>query len=170
MKKYSPMKVAIVNGSGNQKSKPVNYICSIEDIIKFKTQIRERKIHLQLSIDFSALLASKRNTTYNHNEILGALTEIKNSIICLHISSVQPQTRGYAKSVTLSNDIDTYFINKYKYPVYDDFYTVLSAIFNDNQKRFFIPKNISSDTELENLIDNLLRSGFSFCNGGLQDE
>lgn len=170
MKKHSPMKVAIVNGAGNQKSKPVSYICSIEDIIKLKAQLRERKIHLQLSIDFPALLSSKRNTTYNHNEILGALTEIKNSIVCLHISSVKPQTRDYAKSVTLNNDTDTYFINKYKYPVYDDFYTVLSAIFNDNQKRLFIPKNVSSDAELEGLIDNMLRSGFAFCGGGLQNE
>jgi len=170
MKKYSPLKVAIVNGSGNQRSKPVSYICKIEDIIKLKAQWRERKIRLQFSIDFPALLASKRDTNYNQNEIFGALTEIKNSIVCLNVTNIKPQTRNWPKSRTISEDTDVYYLNKYKYPVYDDFYSMLSSTFNDNQQRYLIPKNISNDAELEILIDNLLRSGFAFCGGVDQNE
>jgi len=170
MKKYSPMKVAIVNGSGNQKSKPVSYICTIEDIIKLKTQLRERKIRLQFSIDFPTLFVSKRDTNYNQKEIFGALTEIKNSIVCLNIANVKPQTSNWPRSRPNSDDKDIYYLNKYKYPVYDDFYSMLSATFNDNQQRYLIPKNISNDTELEILVDNLLRSGFAFCDGGDRNE
>lgn len=170
IKKHSPMKVAIVNGSGNQRSKPVSYICTIEDIIKLKAQLRERKIRLQLSIDFPALLASKKDTNYNQNEIFGELTEIKNSIVCLNVTNVKPQTRNWPKSRTINDDTDVYYLNKYKYPTYDDFYSMLSATFNDNQQRYLIPKNVSNDAELEILVDNLLRSGFAFCGGGDQNE
>lgn len=43
---------------------------------------------------------------------------------------------------------------------------MLSLTFNDNQHRYLIPKNISNDAELEILVDNLLRSGFTFYGEG----
>jgi hypothetical protein len=169
MKKYSHTKLAIVNGAGNQKSKPSSYICTVEDILKFKSLLRERKIHIQFSIDFPSLMSTKRDTSYNHNEIFGALTGIKNSIICLNITDVQPQSRSWPKMRTIGDDTDVYYLNKYKYPTYDDFYTRLSAMFNDNQQRYLIPKSIKRDVELETLVDNLLRSGFAFCEAGEQN-
>lgn len=169
MKKYSPMKIALVNGSGNQKSKPSSCICTIEDILKFKSLLRERKIHIQFSIDFPTLMATKRDTNYNQNEIFGVLAGIKNSIICLNITDVKPESRSWPKMRTIGNDTDVYYLNKYKYPRYDDFYTMLSAMFNDNQQRYLIPKNITNNIELETLVDNLLRSGFAFCGTGEQN-
>ena len=169
MKKYSPMKSAIVNGPGNKKTKPISYISTIEDIIELKSQLRERKIRLQFSIDFPTLFASKRDTNYSQNEIFGALAEIKNSIVCMSISCVKPQTRSWPKSRTIGDD-PVYYLNRYRYPAYDDFYSMLSVTFNDNQQRYLIPKNISNDAELEILVDNLLRSGFAFCGGEFQDE
>lgn len=166
MKKYSPMKIAIVNGAGNQRTKPSSYICTTEDIIKFKSLLRERKIHIQFSIDFPALMSTKRDTSYNSNEIFGALTEIKNSIICVNVTDV---ARSWPKMRSIDADTNAYYLNKYKYPTYDDFYTRLSAMFNDNQQRYLIPKNISNNTELEGLVDNLLRSGFAFCEAGDQN-
>jgi len=170
MKKYSPMKIALVNGSGNQKSKPSSYICTIEDILRFKSLLRERKIHIQFSIDFPTLISTKRDTSYNQNEIFGALNGIKNSIICLNITDVKPQSHTWPKMRTISEDTDVYYLSKYKYPTYDDFYTMLSSMFNDNQQRYLIPKNITNNTELETMVDNLLRSGFSFCGTGEQNE
>jgi hypothetical protein len=169
MKKYSPMKIAIVNGSGNQKTKPPSYICRMEDIIGFKAQLRARKIHIQFSIDFPALMAIKKDTKYKQSELLGALSEIKNSIICLNITDVVPQLRTWPKMRTIGDDTDVYYLNKYRYPTYDDFYTTLSATFNDSQQRYLIPKNIASNAELETLVDNLLRSGFSFRGAGEQN-
>lgn len=170
MKKYSHMKIAIVNGSGNQRTKPVSYISTIEDIIKLKDQLRQRKIRLQFSIDFPLLFASKRDTNYNQSEIFGALIEYKNSIVCLNITNVTPKTRNWPKSKTMSDGTDVFYLNKYRYPIYDDFYSMLSVTFNDNQRRYLIPKNIANDDELEVLVDNLLRSGFGFCSGGNSNE
>ncbi len=169
MKKFSPMKIAIVNGSGNQKAKPPSYICRIEDIIQCKAQLRARKIHIQFSIDFSALMAIKRDTSYTGNALFGPLTEIKNSIICLNVTNVTPQLHHGPKMRIIGNDTDVYCLNKYRYPTYDDFYTMLSSTFNDNQQRYLIPKNIASNEELEALVDNLLRSGFSFGEVGDQN-
>jgi hypothetical protein len=174
MKKHAPMKVAIVNGLENQKSKqkpkPISYLNTIEDLIKLKVQLRERKIRLRFSIDFPALFASKRNTHYSQREVFGALNGIKNSIVCLNITNVKNQESFGPKYKEISEDHDVYYLNKYKYPSYDDFCTILSATFNDNQKRYLIPKSIANDACLEELVDNLLRSGFAFCDGGEQYE
>lgn len=169
MAKHSHMKLAIVNGSRSQKSKPSSYICTVEDILKFKALLRERKIHIKFSVDFPSLMSIKRDTIFSHNEIFEALTGIKNSIICLNITNVKPQSRSWPKMRTIGDDIDVYYLNKCKYPSYDDFYTMLSAMFNDNQQRYLIPQNIKSDAELETLVDNLLRSGFAFCEAGDQN-
>ncbi|KUO76682.1 MAG: hypothetical protein APF77_01510 [Clostridia bacterium BRH_c25] len=170
MKKYAPVKLAIVNGGENRKLKQISYLYTIEDIIKLKTQLRERKIHILFSIDFSALSHSKRSYSHNEKEIFGSLTEMKNSIICLNINNERTQAAFGPKSKTRSDDTEAYYLNKYKYPRYDDFYSMLSLTLNDNQRRYLIPKNINSDMELEGLVDNLLRSGFAFCDGGAQHE
>jgi hypothetical protein len=165
MKKHSGLKVAIINGTGNQKSKPNSYISTIEDLMKLKVQLRERKIRLQFSIDFPALLAGKRSS-YNQSETLGALTKMKNSIVSMHITNVQNQLSFRSKTRKIGDDLTAEFLHKFKYPTYDDFYTILRTIFNDNQRRYLIPKNIASNTQLEELVDNLLRAGFAFCGGG----
>ena len=170
MKKYSPMKVAILNGSGNPRSKPISCLYTIEDIIRLKAQLRERNMHMQFSIDFTALLASKKDSNYDQNGIFGELTEIKNSIACLNINNVKPQVGNFLKIRTINDDTDVNYLNKYKYPTYDDFYSMLSSTFNDNQQRYLIPKNITNNSELETLVDNLLRSGFAFSDGGKQNE
>lgn len=170
MKKHSPMKLSIVNGGENRKLKQISYLFSIEDIIKLKTQLRERKIHILFSIDFSALSHGKKSYSYSEKDIFGSLTEMKNSIICLHISNERTHTVFGQKSITRSDDTEAYYLNKYKYPRYDDFYSMLSLTFNDNQKRFLIPKYINSHMELEGIVDNLLRSGFAFYDGGAQHE
>lgn len=172
MKKHTQMKVAIVNGLEKQKSKqkpkPISYLNTIEDLIKLKVQLRERKIPLKFSIDFPSLLGSKRSRPYNYREAFGALSQIKNSIVCLNITNLGTQEAYGPKPREISDDLDVYYLHKFKYPTYDDFYTMLSAAFNDNQIRYLIPKNISNNAELEELVDNLLRSGFAFCDGGEQ--
>ena len=170
MKKHSSMKVAIVNGPGNHKSKPNSYISTMEDLIKLKVQLRERKIRLQFSIDFTALMAGTRSSSYTQREIFGALNNIKNSIVCMHITNIKNQPSYSAKHKQIGEEVSAYYLQKYKYPTYDDFYTRLSTVFNDNQQRYFIPKNIGDDDQLEELVDNLMRAGFAFCGGGSQNE
>lgn len=174
MKKNTQMKVAIVNGLENkmlkQKPKPISYLNTIEDLIKLKVQLRERKIPLRFSIDFPALLGSKRSSSYSQSEVFGALTEIKNSIVCLNITNFKTQESYGPRYKQISKELDAYYLHKFKHPTYDDFYTMLSAAFNDNQKRYLIPKGMANDAELEELVDNLLRSGFAFCDGGGQHE
>lgn len=173
MKKHTQTKVAIVNGleiqKSKQKPKPISYLNTIENLIKLKVQLRERKIPLKFSIDFPALLGSKRSSPYNYREVFGALNQIKNSIVCLNITNFRTQESYGPKPKEISEDLDVYYLHKFKYPTYDDFYTMLSAAFNDNQIRYLIPKNISNNAELEEVVDNLLRSGFAFCDGGDQN-
>ena len=113
-------------------------------------------------------MAVRRGSPYSQREIFGALGEIKNSIVCLNITNFKAQESYGPKYKEISEDLDAYYLHKFKHPTYDDFYTMLSAAFNDNQIRYLIPKNIKNDAELEELVDNLLRSGFAFCDGGVQ--
>lgn len=175
LKKYHPMKVAIVNGleipKSKQKSpKPISYLNTIEDLVKLKVQLRERKIQLRFSIDFLSLLSNKRVSKYSHRETFGALAQMKNSIVCLNITNISNNPTFSPKLKEYNNDLDVYYLNRFKYPTYDDFYTMLSATFNDTQKRYLIPAKITHDAALEELVDNLLRCGFSFCDGGEQHE
>jgi hypothetical protein len=174
-KKYHPMKVAIVNGleipKSKQKSpKPISYLNTIEDLVKLKVQLRERKIQLRFSIDFLSLLSNKRVSKYSHHETFGALAQMKNSIVCLNITNISNNPTFSPKLKEYNDDLDVYYLNRFKYPTYDDFYTMLSATFNDTQKRYLIPAKITHDAALEELVDNLLRCGFSFCDGGEQHE
>ena len=122
VKKFTPMKIALVNGSGNKRTRPSSCICTIEDILKFKSLLKERKIRIQFSIDFPALMSTKRDTNYNQKEIFGALVGTKNSIICLNITDVKKQSRTQPKTRTIGDDeTDVYYLNRYNYPVYDDF-------------------------------------------------
>lgn len=100
---------------------------------------------------------------YDQREIFGILTEMKNSIVCMHISNYSHHSSCQLKSRSIGDDSTVYLLNTFKYPRYDDFYTVLSAALNDNQKRYFIPEGITYDMALEELIDNLFRSGFMIC-------
>lgn len=169
MKKHRDMKVAIVNGQAKNKSKPNSYLSTTEDIMQLKVKLRERKIRMLFSIDFTVLLSKKRGSN-NHREILETLSKMKNSIVVLHMTNIQNHlTYHYSKSMRVG-DVTVEYLDKFKYPTYDDFYSVLSAIFNDNQQRFLIPKDISNEAQLEDLVDNLMRAGFAFCNEGIKNE
>ncbi|QSX09525.1 hypothetical protein J0B03_05535 [Alkalibacter rhizosphaerae] len=167
MRKYRGIKIAVVNGSGNHRTKPNSYISNIDDLIKLKVQFRERKIRIKFAIDFACLLKGKRSD-YINSEILGVLTQMKNSIVCIHISNIKPLLMTSPKYIEAYDDRLTPFLQKFKYPRYDDFYLMLSKVFGDNQKRYIVPKNIENDFQLEELVDNLLRAGFVFCKGDNQ--
>ncbi|MGF7048243.1 hypothetical protein J2T13_002750 [Paenibacillus sp. DS2015] len=56
----------------------------------------------------------------------------------------------------------TAYLYKYDYPKNSDFLSSCSALLNDNLSRYFVPEGMASDMELEELVDELLRGGFSF--------
>lgn len=166
MKKHSPMKIAIINGPTNQRKKPPSYLGTVDEIAEFKAKLRLRKIRIALSIDFTVLIPGKRGSGYHYRDIFGALAEMKNSIVSISLDYTPPQPSNGPKIKSLSGDTDVYYLSKFRYSIYDDIYSLLSAAFSDNQQRFLIPKGIRNDLELENLVDNLLRSGFALSGGG----
>ncbi len=170
MKKHSHMKVAIINGPTNQRTKPTSYLGTVDDITAFKAKLRMRKIHISLSIDFTTLIPGRRGISYDQKGIFGALAEIKNSIVSINMTYNPPQPINRPKSKTLSDDTDVYYLNRFRYAAYEDIYSLLSAAFRDNQPRYLIPKGIHNDEELEQLVDNLLRSGYAFSSGGDQND
>ena len=57
---------------------------------------------------------------------------------------------------------DDVYLNSYGYRKYSDFLGGISALFNDNLPRYFVPESVAGSEDLEELVDVLLRGGFSF--------
>lgn len=162
LKKHAHMRIAISNGSGNQRTKPRSYLSTIDDILVFREKLREKKLHIRLSIDIPLLLSNKRGTGRNEDEAFLALSEIKNAIICFRASYAESKFHTGVRYMDTQGDADIPLLDRYERPCYNDVYGKLAGVFWDKQKRFFIPKGVKSDAMLENLVDGLLRSGFSF--------
>lgn len=158
MKKYANLKITMVNGPERYYSKPKYLMQSVEDIINIRNTVREMKYHLKLAIDISSLFKKK---CYGHDleEKLDKLSEIRNSIVGIHLSNIQDI---YSIFSEIRKEDDVY-LNTHGYRKYSDFLGGISALFNDNLPRYFVPEHIVGSEDLEELVDVLLRGGFSFC-------
>lgn len=157
MRKYTNLKIALVNGPSRSNSKPKYLMQSIDDIIKIRNIVKEMKFKLKIAVDISKLI-NKRNYGRDYENVFNSLCEIRNSIICIHLSSII----GNSVIHSVIHKDDKAYLNKFDYPQIPDFLSRISALFNDNQKRYFVPEGIGSNDDLEELVDDLLRGGFSF--------
>ncbi|MBZ9688485.1 hypothetical protein G9F72_019330 [Clostridium estertheticum] len=158
MKKYTGMKIAIVNGPSAGRNKPHYLMESIDDIIRIRHIIREMKFKLKLIIDISKLANKSNFSRNNFEDIFSKLKEIRNLIIGIHITGTLTGPRIYER---MYKD-DKEYLNKFDYPQNSDLVDCLSTCLNDNQRRYFVPDDVKNSDALEELIDNLLRGGFSF--------
>lgn len=157
MRKYSDLKIVIVNGPERYHSKPKYLVQTVEDILNIRRTVKERKYHLKLAVDISSLFKKK---CYGHEleEKLDKLSEIRNSILGIHLSNIHDV---YSIFSEIRKEDDVY-LNSYGYHKYSDFLGGISALFNDNLPRYFVPESVAGSEDLEELVDVLLRGGFSF--------
>lgn len=157
LKKYADMTIALVNGPERHKSKPSYLMQTTEDVIKIRTLAKELKLRLKISLDISKLITNKRSHSQFEQDF-NQLSEIRHSIVGVHMTNRLPSSSLISK---IYNE-DKVYLNQYEYPRLSDFLGSISALFNDNQRRYFVPEEVKSPEELEDLTDNLLRAGFSF--------
>ncbi|WP_298839706.1 hypothetical protein [Clostridium sp.] len=158
MKKYTEMKIALVNGPSTIRKKQHYLVESIDDIIRVRRIIREMKFKLKIVIDISKLVNNKNFSRYSSEGIFNKLAEIRNSIIGMHITGTLTGPHIYEK---IYKD-DKEYLNKFDYQQSSDYIECLSACLNDNQSRYLVPDDVRDCEALEELIDNLLGGGFSF--------
>ncbi|MBU5439811.1 hypothetical protein KQI42_17480 [Tissierella sp. MSJ-40] len=157
LKKYSKLKITLINGQHRTSKKQAYLIRNVDDIVKIKNISNEMKFILKFTIDISNLMKEK-NFSRDYKEEFIKLTEVRNSIIGIHISSI-PNSYSISK-VKYSEDAS--YLSKYNYPRNSDLFNCIIGLLNDNQKRYFVPKEIKNAYELEELVDTLLRGGFLF--------
>ncbi len=157
MKKYPDMKIALINGPQRQRSKPSYLMQTTEDVIKIRTLAKEMKFRLKIALDVSKLIKNK-NYQSDFEKNFNQLSEIRQSIVGVHLSNSFPSGRI---SELIYKD-DKVYLNQFDYPELSGFLGAVSALFSDNQCRYFVPEETKSPGELEELTDNLLRGGFSF--------
>ncbi|WP_010249538.1 hypothetical protein [Acetivibrio cellulolyticus] len=158
MKKYTDLKIVMINAPERHYSKPKYLMQTVEDILNIRKTVKERKYHMKLVIDIPSLFKKK---CYGHEleEKLDKLSEIRNCILGIHLSNIHDV---YSIFSEIRKEDDVY-LNTYGYHKYSDFLGGISALFNDNICRYFVPESIVSREDLEELVDVLLRGGFSFC-------
>lgn len=79
MRKYTDLKIVMINGPERYYSKPKYLMQTVEDILNIRKTVKERKYHLKFAIDISSLFKKK---CYGHEleEKLDKLSEIRNSM------------------------------------------------------------------------------------------
>jgi len=159
LKRYAGTTIALVNGPQRHKAKPGYLMQTTEDIIKIRTLTKELKLRLKISLDISKLITNKNNHS-QFEEDFNQLSEIRHSIVGVHLANKFPSS-GFIDRIYKEDKV---YLNQYEYPRLSDFLGSISALFNDNRCRYFVPEEVKSPEELEELVDNLLRAGFSFAN------
>lgn len=157
LKKYKTIKIALVNGPQKQNGKLKYLMQTAEDVVNIHKIVKEMKFKLKFTIDISRLVRRK-NYKGEFEEDFNRLTEIRTSIVGIHLSRL-PSRTGF--SHRHYKDGNTY-LYKYDYPENSDFLGSFSALLNDNLSRYLVPEGMASEAELEELVDDLLRGGFSF--------
>jgi hypothetical protein len=158
MKKYTNMKIVLINGPHRQSSKPKYLMQSAEDIVRIKDIAKNMKFKLKFAVDISKLINRK---TYRGDfaDDFNKLSEIRNAIVGVHLSRNNNRNNSYNNRHYKDGN---YYLNKFEYPPNSDLLGCISALMNDNMCRYFVPDGISNTIELEELVDDLLRGGFSF--------
>lgn len=156
-KKYKTMKIALVNGRQKQSGKSKHLMQTVEDVVNINNVVKEMKYKLKFAIDISRLIKGK-NYSGDFEEDFNRLSEMRAAIVGIHLSKL-PSRTGF--SHRHYKDGNTY-LYKYDYPQNSDFLGSLSALLNDNLSRYFVPEGMATNVELEELVDDLLRGGFSF--------
>lgn len=157
LKKYSDMTIALVNGPPRHKAKSSYLVQTTEDVVKIRTLAKELKFRLKISLDISKLITNKKSQSQFEQDF-NQLSEIRQSIVGVHMANKFPSNSFLNRIYTE----DKVYLNQYEYPRLSGFLGSLSALFNDNRCRYFVPEEVKSPEELEELTDNLLRAGFSF--------
>jgi len=153
LKKYTSMKIALVNGPFKQSSKLPYLMQTAEDIIRIRNIAKEMKFKIKFAVDLS-LLIKRKNYRSEFEEDFNRLSEMRNAIVGVHLSKI------FSRNIRIAHDDKV--LHKFDYHEIPDFLSCISALFNDNQCRYFVPEQVNNEYELEELVDDLLRSGFSF--------
>lgn len=160
MRRYTGMKIAVVNGNGySKRNKDNDYLIStVDDIVRIRNACKELKLQLKLSVDFTDL--NGRNVIKkNVNDMVNTFSTMRNFIVGIHINAVD--SSGMSRH-TYENDSRREYINTMDYPTLSTFMAGLTMILQDSRPRYFIPNTVKNSDKLEILIDTLYRGGCCF--------
>jgi hypothetical protein len=158
MRRYTKMKIGIINGY-TRRSKDKEYLIStIDDIARLRNTCKELKLQLKLSVDLTDL--NGRNVLKkNINDTINTLAVMRNFLIGIHINAVDSWG---GRNHVYENDSRNEYVNSFDYPTLSTFMAGLATILQDSRPRFFIPSTVKNSEKLEMLVDTLCRGGFSF--------
>jgi len=159
MKKYTSMKISLINGPSRHTAKPKYLMQTTEDIVRIRQIAKELKFNLKFAIDFSKLM-KKRNSRGQFEDDFNKLSAIRTSIVGIHLSDIL----GGSSFSKINYQDDKVYLDKFNYHQNSDLLNYISGLLNDNRVRYLVPEEINSSSALEELSDDLLRGGFSFCN------
>ncbi|MDD3278651.1 MAG: hypothetical protein PHG16_07170 [Lachnospiraceae bacterium] len=157
MKRYTKMKIALVNGYRRRNKEREYMVSSIEDIVKLRNACREMKLHLKIAVDFTDT-GNKNGLKKNINETVNALAEMRAFIVAVHLKNID-DWHGYRN--IYRDDKGHRYMGITGDAPFSEFLSGLRLVLQDNRERFLIPQ-VKSEKELRDLTDMLLRGGCYF--------
>ncbi|MFC3770382.1 hypothetical protein [Paenibacillus sp. GCM10012303] len=91
LKKYKTIKIALVNGPQKQSGKLKYLMQTAEDVVNIHKIVKEMKFKLKFTIDISRLI-KRKNYKGEFEEDFNLLTEIRTSILGIHLSRLPSRT------------------------------------------------------------------------------
>jgi hypothetical protein len=158
MRRYTKMKIAIINGY-TKKNKGKDYLfATVDDIVRLRNACKEMKLQLKLSVDFTDY-RGKNIIKNNIDDMVNTLASMRNFIVGLHMNAID--SWGRYKDIYVNDERHEY-ISTMDYPTLSTFMAGLSTILQDSRPRYFIPNTVRNSETLEILIDTLYRGGCCF--------
>ncbi|HUU39765.1 MAG TPA: hypothetical protein VMW42_02375 [Desulfatiglandales bacterium] len=159
---FPDTEILIENRCGSTYAGGRFLISTVNDIRDLCEVVLRKKMKLRAVLDFPQLFSSYNLSPYrfsenNIKEVIRPLKELRDFIAGIHIWGKTKSTKG--RIVSHCGNLDTYFISPMLKEV---FMSELKEIFNDDKARYFVPEVNSNDKDLDSIVQDYIRNGFSF--------
>ena len=163
MEIFKDVNILLENRCGTRYRGGKFLISNTEDIVELSKQIDNQSLELKIALDPPQLISGNNINLHKIGEkdvihILKPLREIRHNIKALHLWGKKIGKTG--KFTAHVGDLNSLFSNNQK--VKDIFLEQLKEIFNDSIPRYFVPEVNGSVNDLHSIVNDILRTGFTF--------
>lgn len=163
LKKFPKVKIFIENRCGTFYKGGKFIISSSKSIILFLQELQKRDLKLKLVLDYPQVFSAE--SIKMDNIKLKKIVDFNNNIsqYISYIGGFHLWGKRKSKSgrwTSHSGDLNTFFSDNQI--LKEEFINSIIGTFNDNLVRYFVPEVNSSETDLQSIINDLVKCGVKF--------
>ena len=164
IKKYPNTKIFIENRCGTFYKHGNFLLSDSKSIIEFLSILSKKNLRLELVLDYPQVFSAEKIKLDNMNvEPIEKFNKELNKYIKwvggFHIWGKRKK-ETYVKWTPHTGDLNTFF--SYDNVLKERFLKSIYETFNDDKDRYFVPEVNSGEEDLQSIVADLIKSGFSF--------